>query len=156
MQLEYTSPELSTIRAVLDEGERLGNITGPTTAFVPVAPENAEYADLLARELVVPVYVAPPPPVPETISDRQFFVQLALDGEITETEAEAALATGTIPAEMAAAIETLPAANRFQARAFVKGATTFERHHPMTLVLAGLLGFDEAKLDQLWRDASGL
>ncbi|MDF2809489.1 MAG: hypothetical protein K0S56_520 [Microvirga sp.] len=90
------------------------------------------------------------------ISDRQFFQQLALDGEITETEAEDAVATGTVPAALLAVIDTLPAEAQFAARMFLKGATTFERHHPMTLALAALMGWNANMLDALWSNAAGL
>jgi hypothetical protein len=96
-----------------------------------------------------PQFVAP-------ISDRQFFQQLALDGKITEAEAVAAVATGTIPTGLQTVINTLPAPDQFAARMFLQGATTFERHHPMTLTLAALMGWNASMLDVLWSNAAAL
>ena len=98
----------------------------------------------------------PATPLMAAISDRQFFQQLALDGEITEAEAEDAVATGTVPAALLAVIEALPAGSHFAARMFLKGATSFERYHPMTETLGQLMGWDSVKLDALWTKAAAL
>lgn len=97
-----------------------------------------------------------PPPVPDAISDRQFFQQLAVMGLITEQEAEDAVAPGTIPASLVALVELLPEQARHSARMLLKGATVFERHHEMTDTIAWMYGFDAAAVDQLFRDASAL
>jgi len=65
MQLTYTSAEQTTIEAILDEGETLGNCTGPTTIYVPVDPANAEYADILEHGYPVAPYVPPPEAAPQ-------------------------------------------------------------------------------------------
>jgi hypothetical protein len=96
------------------------------------------------------------PPVPPVISDRQFFQQLAIEGRVTETEALAAVATGTIPADMEALVQQLPAGSQFGARMLLSGATQFERAHPLTGTLGQMYGMDEAELDQFWRDGSAL
>src|SRR5215471_8952728 len=36
VELTYTSLDNTTIQAVLDDGEQLGNVSGPATVFVPV------------------------------------------------------------------------------------------------------------------------
>ena len=97
-----------------------------------------------------------PPPVPPSISDRQFCQQLAVMKLITEQEAEDAVAPGTIPATLAALVEMLPEQARHDARMLLKGATVFERHHEMTDTIAWMYGFDAAAVDQLFRDASAL
>lgn len=99
---------------------------------------------------------APPAPVPTSISDRQFFQQLAIDDVISEAEAEAAVATGTIPAEMLALIDDLPEAQRFGARMMLKGATVFERHHPLTVTIGQLYGWEDEQIDDLFQDAAAL
>ena len=67
MHLQYTSAEETTIQATLDDGETLGNYTGPAVIFVPVAPGNAEYEAILASGEPIAPYVPPPdpPPVPD-------------------------------------------------------------------------------------------
>lgn len=97
---------------------------------------------------------APPPPVPVAISDRQFAQQLAVLGTITEAEAIAWAARGELPEALESAIAALPEENRFAARMLLSSATTYERSHPLVPVLAGLLGYDEAAIDDLWRAAA--
>lgn len=97
-----------------------------------------------------------PAPVPSSISDRQFFQQLAVQKLITEAEAEDAVAPGTIPASLAALIEFLPEQARHPARMLLKGATVFDRDHEMTDTIAWLYGFDTAAVDDLFRSAAAL
>lgn len=93
-------------------------------------------------------------PVPEEISDRQFFQQLALMQVITQEEALNAVKTGAIPAMLATYIDTLPNDTQFPAKMLVSGAVTFRRHHPMTLALAAGMGWTNDQVDDLWRAAS--
>ena len=97
-----------------------------------------------------------PPPVPSAISDRQFFQQLAAAGVISEADAEAAVATGTLPAAMVELVEMLPEQARFAARMMLKGATTFYRHHEMTDTLAWLYGWTPEQTDDVFRSAERL
>ncbi|MCJ2037076.1 hypothetical protein [Methylobacterium sp. J-068] len=90
------------------------------------------------------------------VSDRQFFQALALAGDITEGEALAAVMTGMLPAKIEAAVQALPDADRFAARMLLSGATTFDRAHPMVVVLGAILGKDDAALDALWSSAATL
>jgi len=92
------------------------------------------------------------------ISDRQFAQALALDGIITEAEALAWAARGDLPEAMSDALTEIPDAGgqRFGAHMLLAGATTFERDHPLTGQLGGLLGYDAAALDALWSRAANL
>jgi hypothetical protein len=92
--------------------------------------------------------------VPASISDRQFFQQLAVKGNITQDEALAAVATGTIPAAMAALVGQLPADSQFAAKMLLCGATIFERAHPLTATLGQMYGMDAAALDAFWQQAA--
>lgn len=96
--------------------------------------------------------------VPEVISDRQFAQQLAILGTITEAEAIAWAARGDLPETLEQAIATLPTEDgvQFSARMLLSSATTYERSHPMTATLGGVLGYDAAELDDLWRAAAQL
>jgi hypothetical protein len=124
-----------------------------TVSILPAYEHNrAAVEALLAAHDPLAVPVA----LPATISDRQFFQQLALDGEITEAEALAAVATGTVPAALVAVIESLQPSDQFAANMFLQGATVFERGHPMTLVLAALMGWNANMLDALWTNAAAL
>ncbi len=99
-------------------------------------------------------YVEPPEPVPEKISDRQFFQQMAIDGHITQEEAEEAVGPGTIPATMAALLEMIPEEQRWPARMLIRGATEFLRHDPVTILIGQLYGFTDEQVDEIWRKAS--
>ncbi|CAO4192364.1 hypothetical protein [Methylorubrum extorquens] len=104
-------------------------------------------------------------PAPDAISDRQFAQALALAGTITEAEALAWAARGELPEAMEAALAKIPETDgrRFGARMMLAGATTFERGHPLTDQLGGLLTdpatgkpYDAAALDALWSRAAAL
>lgn len=97
-----------------------------------------------------------PIPVPEGISDRQFFHALALFGMITETEALAAVKTGDPPAAMEAFLNTLPVEDQFGARMLLEGATAFRRSHPLTEAFAAGMNMSAEQTDNLWRMAAGL
>ncbi|MCP1550724.1 MULTISPECIES: hypothetical protein [Methylorubrum] len=108
-----------------------------------------------------PLWTAPA----NAISDRQFAQALALAGTISEVEALAWAARGDLPEAMEAALAKIPEAggHRFGARMMLAGATTFERDHPLTDQLGGLLTnpatgqpYDPAALDALWSRAAAL
>ena len=87
---------------------------------------------------------------------RQFFQQLAIVGVISEAEAEAAVASGKVPAAMLALVDKLPQAERFGARMMLKGATVFERYSALIATLAALYRWDAAQTDSLFRKAAKL
>ncbi len=122
--------------------------------FVPDDPDNRDRAEIDARGIVIGEYVPPPPPVPDSVSDRQFFQALALAGLISQAEALAAVQTGALPAPIAAIVDGLP--DQFGARMLLSGATTFERAHPLTDALGGALGYSPAQTDELFRAAAAL
>lgn len=110
--------------------------------------ENGVYTPL-------PVPPSPAPPVPQTISDRQFFQQLAVVGIITEDQALASNAA-VIPAPLLAIIEAMPAEQQFAAKMLVSGATVFERTHPMTEAIGATYGWTSAQIDEFFRAAAVL
>lgn len=96
----------------------------------------------------------PAPPVPETITDRQFFQQLAIQGVITQDEALAAVGPGTLPATLAGLLAQLPADQQFGAKMKLIGQVEFHRHAPITGALAQMFGWDSATTDTFWRTAA--
>lgn len=122
--------------------------------FILDDPDNRDRAEIDALGIVIEDYAPPPEPVPESVSDRQFFQALALDGMISEAEALAAVQTGALPAPIAAIIDAMP--DQFAARMLLSGATTFERRHPLTDALASALGYSPAQTDDLFRVAASL
>ena len=106
---------------------------------------------------VVPTPTSPPAG-PRVITRQQFFTQLALDGIISEDEAEQT-SSGSLPMLLQEALAAIPdPSEAFKARMLVRNAATFERAHPLVAVLAShpRLRWDAARLDKLWLDASKL
>ncbi|MCO6050828.1 hypothetical protein NGM99_13675 [Mesorhizobium sp. RP14(2022)] len=93
----------------------------------------------------------PEPPVPASISDRQFSQALAMQGLITQDEALAAVKTGDVPADMQAYVDQLPAAERFAATMLLSGATSFNRDHPLVDGFGAAKGMTPEQIDDLWR-----
>ncbi|MGW5837761.1 hypothetical protein ACWFZ6_06965 [Methylorubrum extorquens] len=120
--------------------------------------EDLAPADRVRVEAVLAAHKATRALPPEVISGRQFAQALALAGTITEAEALAWAARGELPDAMETALDQVPDAGnqRFGARMMLAGATTFERHHPLTEQLGTVLGYDAAALDALWTRAASL
>jgi hypothetical protein len=98
--------------------------------------------------------VVSPNHVPEEISDRQFFQQLAVLELITENEALEAVRTGVLPAALETFVQALPSGDQFSARMLLSGATTFRRSHAMTALFGQLQGMSSDDIDNVWRDAA--
>lgn len=90
---------------------------------------------------------------PGTITDRQFFQQLAVMGKITSAEAISYVSTGAIPASMEVLINQLPVDQQFTARMQIIGETMFHRNNPLVKELGTAYGFTSADLDALWAAA---
>ncbi|BEV44420.1 hypothetical protein [Afipia carboxidovorans] len=84
--------------------------------------------------------------VPQSISDRQFFQQLAVQGIITEDDALAANAA-VIPRPLLNIIDEMPVEDQFSAKMIVSGATIFERNHPMTIAIGSAYGWSAEQID---------
>jgi hypothetical protein len=96
------------------------------------------------------------PVIPQTISDRQFYQQLAVLGLITQAEALAAVKTGDIPANLQTLVDSLPFEQQFSAEMLLSGATQFQRMHPLTIYFGTSMGWLDDQLDNLWIAASSL
>lgn len=111
-----------------------------------------EFEDVEEPDFDIPEVLLPAEP----ISDRQFFQQLAIAGHITEAEALAAVATGTLPAAVETIVIGMPIDDQFSARMLLSGATKFERNHPLVGVFASALDMSVLELDIFWSAASTL
>lgn len=123
--------------------------------YVQLQPGYAEEW-LEAEDAEVVAFMAPKQPVPEAISDRQFFHGLALRGEVTEAEALAAVRTGAVPAAFQTFIDALPAEERFGATMLVSGAIEFRRSHLLTVAFSQAKGWTSEATDEFWRYCASL
>ncbi len=82
-------------------------------------------------------------------SKAAFAIALAEAGIITSSEAEGWI-DGTLPAAVATAIATLPAAEQPAARITIKGAFQVHRSEPLLILLGAAYGLDEAGIDALF------
>jgi hypothetical protein len=142
----------------LESGDIQAVIDGQTV-FVPNNPANRmrqQISEWEAEGNTITPWTPPPLPVPESISDRQFFQQLAIMDIISQAEAIAAVATGTLPAIFVTAINALPENQQFSARMLVQGATTFNRNNQFVSYFAAFQGMTSAQVDDLWRNAAEL
>lgn len=134
-----------------------------------VVAESADAFGQLDGVTLVPALeetITPEPaPVPETISDRQMYHQLAVCGEtvghplygmVSKPEALAAVKTGELPAALAAFVAGLPESYQFDAEMLLSGAVEFRRHHQMTLALGQAFGLSNEQLDDFFRSAHAL
>lgn len=122
-------------------------MTGQQTV-VPLTPE--EIAELENRP-------PEPVPVPQTISDRQFFQQAAIDGMVSQTEAIAAVSNGAIPIVLQNIVDGIEDPDqRFTATMLLSGATVFDRNHPLTGAIGAALGWTSEQIDQFFIQAAAL
>ena len=98
-----------------------------------------------------------PEPIPDEISRRQFFQQLAVMEIITKADALAAMQGGIIPTPLQAIIDQLPTDDdRFDAQMFIVGAQNFHRLHPLSETVRLSLAWTLEQKDAFWRDAAKL
>lgn len=95
--------------------------------------------------------------IPEEISRRQFFQQLAVMEIITKDEAMAALQSGAIPAALQAILDQLPTDDdRFNAQMLIIGAAAFNCHHALSETVRLAFGWTVEQRDDFWREAAKL
>lgn len=138
---------------------RPDDIPHKSMAWYPVVREYGEPFAGLEKDAHVIRTIDPakmPPDIPSSITDWQFFQQLAIMKLITEQEAEDAVASGTLPKALVSLVEMLPEQARFSTRMLLKGSTVFRRNHEMTDTIAWLYGFDRDAVDDLFRSAGAL
>lgn len=99
---------------------------------------------------------ASPPPVPSSVTRRQLLLGLFAGGYITAQEAEAAAATGAVPAILAEVIDAMPEPQAVAARITWASMSVAERSDPMWgAIIAAELATSE-QIDDLFRAAATL
>lgn len=136
-------------------GVSIGSYTDKGSWRIDFDP-SANPAQISNANYVLSTFDFNGPDVPASISDRQFFQQLAVVGVITQDEALAAVKTGTIPVAMQALVAGLPADQQFGAEMLLSGATIFYRNHPLTISFGNAYGWTPSQIDDFFIAAGNL
>ena len=142
-----------TVPAVMGEDLETGEPVEIEPEYKAMVPAELEPTELGPDPLAdLPPYE----PVPPSISRRQFFTELALQGVCSPEEAETAMVGGELPDAFASVLALLPEEERFLARMLLKGAAAFERTHPMVAVFAMAQNppWPDALVDEFFRLAA--
>lgn len=105
--------------------------------------------------LIAPIIAPAPPSIPQEISDRQFFQQLAVQGIITQADALASNAA-VIPPPLLAIINQMPADQQFSAKMIISGATIYNRMDPLTIAIGTAYGWTSVQIDAFFTAAAAL
>jgi hypothetical protein len=95
MQISYTNDNNTMIMARLEQGESITNFHGPTIIHIPVDPNNAQYSEIVKRELKIDKYETPP--APPTIQQPTTNIN-ELFGKIKAIEVRLAAIEARLPA----------------------------------------------------------
>jgi hypothetical protein len=94
---------------------------------------------------------------PHVISGRQFYIQLFKQSVITNTEARAAINSGTVPAAFMAIVQTMPADQQFEAELNLAGTAVQDRTGTLIKnTIAPGMGWSNQYLLDLWVAAAKL
>jgi hypothetical protein len=125
-------------------------ITDGQGSSIPVDETIAEYRKLIADNVTIEPYVAPPDPVPD-LTVRQFMIGLHLNGMITEAEARD---RNTIPVAIDAVFGTLPPSGAAAARITWAMMTSVPRNDPMVDALGPVFNKTPEEIDDFFRQAA--
>jgi hypothetical protein len=99
----------------------------------------------------------PSAPIPEFVSDRQFFQALANAGHISNFEALAAVQSGAVPVIIKEIIDSIAdERQRFAADMYISGSVKIDRNHAITKLIAAEMNISDSQLDTLFRSARSL
>jgi hypothetical protein len=134
----------------------------PENVWMP--PEGATFVDALDASIgdewngsVFVKPAPPPPPVPQSVSRQQIMSALMLAGMISEAEWLACYQSGTLPAIVQAAIDTLPdAAAKLVAKVKWVEFSEARRTDAMVALLAAQANMTDAQINDLFRTAAAL
>lgn len=138
-------------------------IEHPVYGWIPFTadPDDIEAygADIYEAALAMEPapYVAPPaPPTPvPNLSFAQLLIGLVTEQWITEAEGEAWLA-GTLPDDVLVVIDSLPANQRFAAKARALRPSEVFRSDPLVAAMGAAAGNTEAEIDTFFQTYAGV
>lgn len=118
--------------------------------LVDLQTGNVTTVDLTADEIAA----LPPPqpePVPASLSFAQLLIGLVSEQWITEADGEAWLA-GILPVAVTAVINTLPAEQKFAAKARALRPSDVPRADPLVSAMGAAAGKADAEIDAFFRN----
>jgi len=124
-------------------------------AFIPFDVGNRDYRlylTWLAEGNEPEPYIAPPPPVPQSITRRQCAVELRERNLISAQEALAMTKTGDVPALVNEMFSAMTETDRIIAETDF-AADTYLRTNSLLNQIMTATGASEADIDQFFRDA---
>jgi hypothetical protein len=127
-------------------------ITDGQGSSIPVDETIADYQKLIANNVIIGPYVAPPTSIPD-LTARQFLSALTLQGIITEAEA---MNRSVIPSAIAAVFDTLPPSYATVARITWANMTTVPRQDPLIDALGASMNMTPAQIDTFFIQASAI
>lgn len=125
-------------------------------AFIPFDGGNRdyqEYLEWLAEGNEPEPYVAPPPPVPQSITRRQCAIELRERTLITPQEALDMTKYGDVPTMISQLFAQMTDEDRIKAETDF-AADTYMRTNPLLISIMTKSGSTEEDIDQFFRDAS--
>jgi hypothetical protein len=125
-------------------------------AFIPFDGGNRDYQDYLewlAEGNEPEPYVAPPPPVPQSITRRQCAIELRERTLITPQEALDMTKYGEVPAMVATLLQPMTESDRINAETDF-AADTYERSNPLLIQIMTASGASEEDIDDFFRSAA--
>lgn len=125
-------------------------------AFIPFDGGNRdyqEYLEWLAEGNEPEPYVAPPPPVPQSITRRQCAIELRERTMITAQEALNMTKYGDVPTMISQLFAQMTDEDRIKAETDF-AADTYMRTNPLLISIMTQSGSTEEDIDQFFRDAS--
>jgi hypothetical protein len=135
MQITYSDATNSNLTVVLATGESLGHFAGPASISVPICVGNAEYDTILANNLTINSYVAPPASIPQSVALWAAKAALQKSGTLAEVN--------TI----------ITALNDEVLNLYWSNGQTVSRTSPLISQIGSQLNLTSDEIDQLFVDA---